>query len=210
MDRLTCDKCDTEVGADEVVCPECRAVLTTEGAVRVRPAEPRPVTPRDTVTVQEPATGRTCPHCRASVDPADLVCMGCLRELPDTAGSSPPGGEALRTRLEPAVTCARLSFDTGEVEVRPGQEVVLGRGPQHTVSAPRLSRYDNVSRTHATVGVNPDGSAWLRDEHSANGTWVDEVPVPQGQTRPLHDGSVIRLASNVTARVRLRSDRAGG
>ncbi|MGI5459533.1 FHA domain-containing protein [Streptomyces sp. CA-249302] len=207
MDRLTCDRCDTEVGSDEVVCPECRAVLTTDGAVRVVRAEDRPAPPPAPATVTSPVTGGTCPHCRASVDPADLVCMRCLRELPSDDGAAPPGGDALRTTLERPVTSLRLSFDTGTLEVRPGQEVVLGRRPEYTESAPLLAAYDNVSRMHATVGLDSDGSAWLRDERSANGTWADEIPVPQGQARPLQDGSVIRLASNVSARVRLRNER---
>jgi hypothetical protein len=191
------------VGADEVVCPECRAVLTTDGAVRAGAAEPVPVPPPVDTTVQVPADRPACPHCRATVDPADLVCMGCLRELPRSDGTGAPLADAaLRTTLERPVAAVQLRFRSGGVvQVRPGQEVILGRAAQHTASAPQLAAFDNVSRTHATIGVTSDGAVWLRDEGSANGTWADEVPVPQGQIRPLHDGSVIRLASNVTVEV---------
>lgn len=210
MDRLTCVRCDAEVGADEVVCPECRAVLTTEGAVRVLPAEDRPVTPPPVaVTLTTPVAGSACPHCQALVSTADLVCMSCLRELPTGSDATTTGGEALRTTLERTVTSVRLSFATGAVEIRRGQEVVLGRHPDHAATASLLAGYDNISRTHATIGLDSDGTAWLRDEHSANGTWADEVPVTQGQIRPLQDGMVIRLASNVIAQVHLRSERPG-
>lgn len=210
MDRLICAACGTEVGADEVVCPECRAVLTTGGAVRAGPAEEpaaAPVAP--TVVVPAAAPDAGCPYCGAGVDPSDLVCLRCLRELSPTGRTgAPPSEAALRTTLERPVTAVQLRFESGVVEVRAGQEVTLGRAPRHTDSAPRLAGFDNVSRTHATVGVTADGAVWLRDEGSANGTWADGVPVPRGQVRPLRDGSVIRLASNVTARVRLRNDPA--
>lgn len=216
VDRLICTACDVEVGADEVVCPECRAVLTTEGAVRLVTAEPTPQVAVRAVTARTaPAPSpsapaatpalperTTCPHCRAPVTTADLICIACLRELP-ADGPDAPRDEALRTTLERDATMLRLSFPSGEIAVRPGQQVVLGRDPRHTATAARLAPFDNVSRTHATVGLTSGGAAWLRDENSANGTWADEEPVPAGQTRPLRDGSVIRLASNVTAYVRL-------
>ncbi|WP_033281589.1 FHA domain-containing protein [Streptomyces sp. NRRL F-525] len=219
MDRLICTVCDAEVGADEVVCPECRAVLTTESAVRVVAAEPTTedaphaitadttptppvVAPQDPGATPAPLERTTCPHCRAPVTTADLICMACLRELPSDCPDA-PRDEALRTTLERDAIMLRLSFTTGEIVVRPGQQIVLGRDPRHTATAARFAPFDNVSRTHATVGLTTDGAAWLRDENSANGTWADEEPVPAGQTRPLRDGCVIRLASNVTARVQL-------
>ncbi|MGY1503596.1 FHA domain-containing protein [Streptomyces sp. QTS52] len=212
MDRLTCTACDTEVGADEVVCPECRAVLTTDGAVLAGAAEPVPAPSQAAVTVTVPADRTACPHCGVSVDAADLVCMGCLRELrPSDRTGAPLPDAALRTTLERPVAAVQLRFKSGGVvEVRAGQEVTLGRAAQHTASAPQLAGFDNISRTHATVGVTSDGAVWLRDEGSANGTWADEVPVPRGRTRPLHDGSVIRLASNVTAEVLLRNGTTRG
>ena len=216
MDRLICTACDSEVGADEVVCPECRAVLTTEGAVRVVTAEPategavRTATtktvpaapPRAPVATPPPPERTTCPHCRTPVTTSDLVCISCLRELPSDRPDA-PRDEALRTTLERDATMLRLSFTSGEIVVRPGQQVVLGRDPRHTATAARLAPFDNVSRTHATVGLTSGGAAWLRDENSANGTWADDELVPAGETRPLRDGSVVRLASNVTAYVRL-------
>ncbi|MCX4237280.1 FHA domain-containing protein [Streptomyces ortus] len=219
MDRLICTDCDAEVGRDEVACPECGAVLTTEGAVRAVAAEPSPggaahtVTartdaappaspPREPAATPPPAERTTCPHCRTSLTTADLVCMVCLRELPSVRPGA-PRGEALRTTLERDATLLRLTFTTGEIVVRPGQQIILGRDPRHTATAARLAPFDNVSRTHATVGLTTDGAAWLRDENSANGTWADGEPVPAGQTRVLRDGSVIRLASDVTAGVRL-------
>jgi len=216
VDRLICTACDAEVGADEVVCPECRAVLTTEGAVRVVTAEPAAEGAMPTVTARTapaapprapgatlpPPERTTCPHCRTPVTTADLVCISCLRELPSDRPDA-PRDEALRTTLERDAAMLRLSFTSGEIVVRPGQQVILGRDPRHAATAARLAPFDNVSRTHATVGLTSDGAGWLRDENSANGTWADDEPVPAGQTRPLRDGSVIRLASNVTAYVRL-------
>lgn len=232
MERLTCARCGADVGADEVACPECWAMLTTEGTVltvsgggtagtpapppvRAGPAVP---VPEKAVPTAAPAPENavpaaplapehtTCPYCRAPVAPDARFCVGCIRELP-AAGSDT--GDALRTRWEARAATLSVSFSTGSVLVRPGQEVTLGRDPRHTASSPRLAGFDNVSRTHATVGLTREGAAWLRDDGSANGTWADEEPVPPGERRPLHDGSVIRLASNVVAGVRLTDAYAG-
>ncbi|WP_198358015.1 MULTISPECIES: FHA domain-containing protein [unclassified Streptomyces] len=205
MERLTCARCGSDVGADEVACPECSAMLTTQGTVLVVPGgvtTGMPVLPQGNPgpTAAPMPEHTTCPYCQAPVAPGDPVCMKCVRELPSTRSDA---GDALRTTLEPRASTLHLSFTTGSVSVQPGQEVTLGRDPRHTSASPRLAAFDNVSRTHATVGLTREGAAWLRDEGSANGTWADEEPVPAGEIRPLHDGSVIRLASNVRAGVRL-------
>ncbi|MFF7334750.1 FHA domain-containing protein [Streptomyces sp. NPDC008150] len=182
--------------------------VTTAPVVGLSTVSDPPVPPGAPQPAQVGRADAECPFCRAPVALADLVCVACLHELPaDGRRGHPP--EALRTTLEREATTLRLSFTSGEIVVEPGQQVVLGRDPSHTATAPRLACFDNVSRTHATVGLTADGAAWLRDENSANGTWADEVPVPAGQTRPLRDGSKVRLASNVTAQVRLRRTQGG-
>ncbi|CAM5276093.1 hypothetical protein SALBM135S_09624 [Streptomyces alboniger] len=177
MDRLICTACHAEVGADEVVCPDCRALLTTEGAVRVVTAEPGAGGPGHAVTARTTAPSdapprtpvamptsperTTCPHCRTPVTSGDPICLVCLRELSAVLLDT-PRGEALLTTLERESEAAtlRLSFSTGEVVVKPGQQVVLGRDARHTATAARLAPFDNVSRTHATVGLmEPPGSA---------------------------------------------------
>ncbi|MFD3401542.1 FHA domain-containing protein [Kribbella sp. NPDC058693] len=110
------------------------------------------------------------------------------------------------TSREPTLPLLRLSFDTGDVHVSPGQEVVLGRDPELS-TAPLFRDTDNVSRRHATVGLSDDGRPWIRDDRSMNGTYVDREKLPARERRPLHDGDELRLASNVFAEVRFVASR---
>ena len=68
-----------------------------------------------------------------------------------------------------------VSFDFGHVELSAGQEVMIGRDATDQQLA-RLNDMMNVSRRHATIGLAPHG-AWIRDENSTNGTFVNGRPV---------------------------------
>ena len=70
----------------------------------------------------------------------------------------------------------------------------------------RLNDMMNVSRRHATIGLAPHG-AWIRDENSTNGTFVNGRPVKAGETADLAEGAELRLASDVRATVRFRRPR---
>ena len=95
----------------------------------------------------------------------------------------------------------QLSFHFGVVELEVGQEMMLGRDAPDRRLAP-LHDMNNVSRQHATIGLSTRG-AWVRDEHSTNGTYVNGSPVVAGETVDLAEGAELRLASNVRADVRL-------
>jgi hypothetical protein len=132
------------------------------GAVGASVGEPAAVCP-------EPGCGRPLPAADA------WVCPHCLAELP-VAGAD--------VRVE-------LSFATGTVVVRPGAEAVLGRNGTHR-SAEVLDGLCHVSRRHAGVRVDEDGSAWVRDAGSTNGTFIDADAVGPKWVR-LVDGAVLRL-----------------
>jgi len=51
--------------------------------------------------------------------------------------------------------------------------------------------------------VEVDGSAWISDESSTNGTFVHGYRLAPGEQAPLRPGDTIRLASDVTVRVLL-------
>ena len=95
-----------------------------------------------------------------------------------------------------------VTFDFGAVELSVGQEVLLGRDASDQRLA-SLHGKDNVSRRHATIGLTPRG-AWVRDEKSMNGTFVDGQRLAAGETAELAEGAELRLASDVLASVRLR------
>jgi pSer/pThr/pTyr-binding forkhead associated (FHA) protein len=97
----------------------------------------------------------------------------------------------------------RLAFPTGNVEVPAGTSLLLGRDPAESLVAAAFSAYENVSRRHATVTMDDEGHASIRDENSTNGTFVNGDRVLPGTAVRLADGDVVRLAADVSADVLL-------
>jgi hypothetical protein len=84
-----------------------------------------------------------------------------------------------------------LRFPAGEIEVEPGATAELGRvGPHARV----FRNHPNVSRRHAVVGVDPDGTVWIRPLPTPNGTFLDGEEIQEADRRRLHNGHMIRLA----------------
>lgn len=197
MAGVICPACGTANTAGEALCMACGYDLVE--------AAPPPAQRRDDPPpgVPEPAVEApaTCPSCGADVpDPGNLVCVECLSEL----GSQcrPPVPPMTRHEGVP-VAPLRLRFPGQAVGVPPAGTVLLGRDAEYSPFAVLFADRDNVSRRHASVGLGPDGAAWVRDEFSTNGTFVNGVQVPPGGTVPLANGDEVRIASDVTAHVEL-------
>jgi len=153
-----------------------------------------------------------CPHCGADIpDPRHLVCVQCLTELkPPDRRDGPSGDSSLRAGAADSYATVRegngtqlmVRFDFGVIELLAGQEIMLGRdASDHRLAA--LRSRDNVSRTHATIGLSPYG-AWIRDENSTNGTFINGRRVAAGDVVELPEGAELRLASNIRATVQVR------
>jgi hypothetical protein len=154
-----------------------------------------------------------CPFCGADVpDPGNLACVDCLRPFPAPTGPPDPpeqrrdDGPLAGTRRD-AVTGVRLRLTfsahgeaLGEVEVRPEEELLVGREPASRC-AEILGARENVSRRHAVVGLEGDGAAWVRDEYSMNGTRVNDVPVRPGRQSVLEHGDRLAFGADVVAAV---------
>jgi len=54
---------------------------------------------------------------------------------------------------------------------------------------------ERVSREHARVSQGTD-EVCIQDLHTRNGTWLNGVRLSSGQSQPLHDGDVLRLADS--------------
>ncbi|WP_103350739.1 FHA domain-containing protein [Amycolatopsis sp. CA-128772] len=191
MAGVICPVCHTDNTDDEALCKTC-------GMLLAEAEEPRPAAAGEAAPEQPagPAPAR-CPACGADVpDPANLVCVECLEPLsPPPEARGRPGGGALR-----------LVFTGQAVDVPQPGSVLLGRDPGHSPVAALFSRHDNVSRRHASVGVGTDGRGWVRDEHSTNGTFVNNTRVPDGETAALVHGDRLRIASDVVAVVQFGPD----
>ncbi len=190
MAGVICPVCHTGNTDDEALCKTCGMLLAEAEEPRsAEPGRPAPVPDRAPAS---PAA--KCPACRAEIpDPANLVCVECLEPLAAQAAPAAPA----RTRRGGAAL--RLVFAGQAVDVPQPGSVLLGRDPGLSPVAGLFARHDNVSRRHASVGVETDGRGWVRDEHSTNGTFVNNTPVPAGQTAPLADGDRLRIASDVVA-----------
>ncbi len=154
----------------------------------------------------------TCPNCAAEVKPDDLICFTCGANLPrgGSRDDTPMPTTVMQEYLRPdrrrgniSAAVLRLAFPTGNVEVPAGTSLLLGRDPAESLVAAAFSRYENVSRRHATVIVDDAGHASIRDENSTNGTFVNGDRVLPGVAVRLADGDVVRLAADVSADVLL-------
>jgi pSer/pThr/pTyr-binding forkhead associated (FHA) protein len=154
----------------------------------------------------------TCPTCAAEVKPDDLICFTCGANLPRRQPDDDPPAPAtimqefLRREEGTgpiSATVLRLAFPTGNVEVPAGTSLLLGRDPAESLVAAAFSRFDNVSRRHATVTVDDAGYATIRDEQSTNGTFVNGDRVLPGTAVRLADGDIVRLGADVAGEVLL-------
>jgi len=93
-----------------------------------------------------------------------------------------------------------LIFDATEIE-----ELVMGRADPKTGDAPEVNLSEfaaldkGVSRRHAAI-VRRDGSLYLMDMSSANGTYLNGQRLVPQQPRVLRDGDDIRLG-HLTVRI---------
>jgi hypothetical protein len=189
MAGVTCTFCHAENPEGEQLCQECFRKLPAAAPEPDGERSPEPVPEAVARRAPEPAAEvlANCPHCGEEVpDPRNQVCVECHGSLVRTEAS------------------LRLSFPGGEVIVHPGEEVAVGRDPANSPVSDVFAERDNVSRLHATTGVDADG-AWVRDENSTNGSYVNDVPVPPGARVRLAEGDTLRLAADVTATVHLDS-----
>ena len=187
MASLTCPDCGVKVQQEDLICFRCGANLPHSSG-----PEEDLLTPTISQKFISGDPAASCPRCGTPVsDAADVVCANCGEPLPT----------GRRRRISPVVM--RITFPTGNVEIPAGTSVLLGRDPAESLVAAAFARFDNVSRRHATVQVDDSGHASIRDEHSTNGTYVNDDRVLPGNEVRLVDGDRVRLGADVTGEVSL-------
>lgn len=83
--------------------------------------------------------------------------------------------------------------------VAPGAKLMLGRDPRSPAGA-ALARHENVSRIHCMIETGAAG-VQVTDLDSANGTYIDDVPLRANTPTHLPRASRLRLAANVVVEV---------
>jgi hypothetical protein len=185
MSRACPEDSSETFGDDRSMCPVhvCPLVEATFEVPAPPTPGPGPVRVPDRTGVPGPGTGRRepwsrdrCWHCKLEAAPGNTLCsnMACGRSL------TPPG--------------LYIKFKGGEVELSVGGRAKLGRlGDYQRVFAV----YPNVSRAHAIVRVDDDGTAWVEPLATPNGTFLNNVEIQPALSRQLASGDLIRLARNV-------------
>lgn len=174
-----------------------------------------------------PECGTTGAH------PGQLVCQGCFvpfalmrpvrdavedQDATDALPQVGQGAEHTRvinlvpgalartaqTRRDTPSQALRLRFPGDEtVTVEPGVRIRIGRDPRLCPAVRFLASHDNLSRLHATFGVEADGSAWITDEGSTNGTFVHGYRLAPLEPAAVRPGDTVRLAADLMIRVLL-------
>ena len=176
-----CRRCGPErlYGDDEPFCP-------------VHTSDLEPYSPPGADDVADPDPGPAADPW----PPRSTACWHCGTEPPPDAANT----ECLRCHklLEPPAMLVR--FPGGQVEVRPGERAELGRVGRYA----RLFRaFPNVSRRHAVLIAEPDGSAWIEPVPTPNGTFVDGQEIRPADRIRLRDRQRIRLARHAEGTVTL-------
>ncbi len=161
----------------------------------------------------------TCPECGNENDKNKKICDYCgaplfdvtressTRSLDDTdyEDGTPKWGSARfnsRTNLVIGIDgeARTLIFDADQIT-----ELYFGRRDPKTGEAPEVNLSDHealekgVSRRHAAI-VRKDGSLYLVDKGSANGTFLNGQKLVPNQPRVLRDGDDVRLG-HLTVRI---------
>ena len=137
-----------------------------------------------------------CPGCGEINETGFRFCRNCGQVLPEPEAAvparpaaAPPAAELPTTRaaavpVEPPLTYKLVATGgllAGRTFTIGPKGLLIGRDP---ATCQVVVADDEVSRTHAWVGLNAEGEVVVRDHHSANGTYVNKVRVQERVLRP--------------------------
>ncbi|MGI5243275.1 FHA domain-containing protein [Dactylosporangium sp. CA-139066] len=179
-----------------LICPASRLEELNDGTfcephrLRMEPAPDDAVPADDAI----PACSDTAPHdaerrCPDCGEPAyadNTYCLMC-------------GSYLVVSRLAATVE----PRDGAPFTVTAGKSVGLGRDPEFSPYADRFTGFDNVSRRHATLVVDPKHGVDLVPVKTTNPTFINGRIVAPMVAHRLHDRDEIRFGSRFTAVVRI-------
>ncbi|GAA3039830.1 FHA domain-containing protein [Actinokineospora globicatena] len=186
MSRV-CSKDRSEVYDDSMsLCPQHLAPLVT--AVDLPPVPPPEPAPAPGRAEAEQSSRRqswsraVCWHCGTGAAEGNTRCtnLGCGRSL------TPPA--------------LLVVFDSGEVMLEVGQKTQLGRHGEHERV---FATHANVSRAHAVLRVDGDGTAWVTPLRAVNGTFLNDVELTVELERQVASGDRIRLGRDAKGTITL-------
>jgi hypothetical protein len=199
-----CDQCGLPIGGPAASAPA--------HATQILPVLEEEEADTSAAAVHEP-----CPVCGAQRSGDDRYCEGCGHDFlapPRTSAAWEAVARADRGQFD-RYGGTDLSFPTEQVErwfTLAGAQVRIGRSRGRAgESAPEIDlaatpQDPGISRLHAVLERQEDGTYAVRDLGSTNGTTVNDDPKPVGtdEAVPLADGDRIRLGAWTTIIVRSR------
>lgn len=218
---ITCENCHAQTSAIDY-CTTCGAVLAKPAPDPSAQTAALRIPAQGAAEAGNGATPGVCPHCGTVRKPGEKYCEVCGFEFATGSLPAPPPPphpvEAVPGRGQGSWR-AVIGFDrkffesfgadqvsdvvfpegVAPREVRlEGQTFVIGRRRSSGDERPGIdlsgpSGDPCVSRRHAVLVAQADGSWTVTDTHSANGTWVNAAtaPLPPDQPMPLRDGDRI-------------------
>lgn len=154
----------------------------------------------------------TCPNCSYENANNAQICTRCgeLLIMPSSTaiisetqqeeeGSPKYGSVRFGNSLVIEVVDGRTKFEFDRDEL---EEIIIGRKDPETGILPGIdlspenANEKGVSRSHATI-VRRDGALHIRDNNSANGTFLNGQRLIQDKLRVLRDGDDIRVGKMV-------------
>ena len=199
-----CPTCQALNEPLSLYCKGCHTFLagiepTDQAAAAPTPASPAMSTGGIT-TSASPLNDRPlviCHSCAASQppDPSGL-CERCAAPI-----EVQPAGTLPELPSQPAF---QLILPWGTAMTLDVPELVIGRqsGPRWLQDALVANGFTTISRRHARIFRQVDGSLQIEDLRSTNGTFLDGQRLTHGQPAQLASGSEIRLGSSLLLRIR--------
>ncbi len=191
-----CDQCGRPIGAR----------TSALEPLSVAPPEPHEDEDTSPATQQDP-----CPICRTQRSSGDRFCEACGHDFESPGNGSGALWElvasASREQFE-RFARGEIDFPAGLAERRfslDGARVLIGRSRGSEESKPEVDLAGSpedpgISRLHAALERQADGSYSIRDLGSTNGTTLndDPQPIPPNVPVPLATGDRIRIGAWTT------------
>ncbi|MBD2104596.1 FHA domain-containing protein [Leptolyngbya sp. FACHB-261] len=195
-----CPSCHAQIQTDASFCGQCGYDLRSNKAAGNGPLPPTqfPATPASPIVSPEvsPEVSPPPPPPPEPVVVSASPSLSAAGTLPESFPEPLPAPSSSRTQLQQQVArLIHVQTDTS-MELPPGLPVIhLGKPNDRIPPDIDVSGFPNseiVSRVHADIRVDAD-AYYLEDTGSANGTYVNNIPLPMGNRHRLRPGDRIAL-----------------
>jgi FHA domain len=186
-----CEVCGLDFATGELPQPPPPPeAVDPDAGPEVEPAPAGTATAEEAATAEEPSEPESSPAPAAAAMPAPGDWFVVIEPDHDWFERNEAEGTTGSVPFPDDTSPAQLTLS--------GDEVLIGRRSETRTAQPDLEVEDpGVSRRHAVLRRQPDGTWVIVDENSTNGTWVDAAadPIAAGEPAPLADGATVHIGA---------------